>query len=454
MNHQQHLRKLLDKFLLIGIKTDQQMELLTGYMGNWIPEPEAPRIFQENDLSFSGNEKQLYSQSYFLLRDNTQTEYLKDKELNERLSDLVLEVIEDKDKFKTPTELNQKINEFLKDIIAPLKEYEILFKIRNMDANLKDEITIWDFKIVKYDKNSLISWGFQEEKRYLHKINDFKDQNLILVKEHGNNISEVIKRARIKANKRLRTLQTYLKDGYINDSQLRFELSEEYAIKEIPTNRVTGTGLNRFDSPLNYDYPEHIVEHAIKANEDYLLIKNFSPKIQDLLERTLYWIGLSISEIEIDVKIAFLCTALETLLTTQDDKRKGERLAYRGYLLAMEVGVDNHYIQPHEILRIYDLRSKIVHGSTFDEAKKEDYSYLLQFTKRTFKNFIVFAGKNSLNRQSKIYKKLLESKHIIPLLSWLDNFWMDELNKNKMAQFQKHSMDISNFLKEDWFKKN
>jgi hypothetical protein len=171
------------------------------------------------------------------------------------------------------------------------------------------------------------------------------------------------------------------------------------------------------------------------------------------LERTLYWIGQSISEIEIDIKIAFLCTSLETLLTTQDDKRKGERLAYRGYLLAMEVGSDDHYIQPLKILRIYDLRSKIVHGSTFGEANNNDFNYLLQFTKRTFKNFIIFASNNNLNRPSKIYKKLLDSKHIIPLLSWLDNFWINELNKKKMAQFQKHSMDISNFLKEDWEQK-
>ena len=46
MNHQKHLKILFEKYLLIGIKTSQQKELFSSYMGNWIPEPEAPRIFQ------------------------------------------------------------------------------------------------------------------------------------------------------------------------------------------------------------------------------------------------------------------------------------------------------------------------------------------------------------------------------------------------------------------------
>lgn len=442
MNHQNHLKNLLKKFLLIGIETDQQKEIFMEYMGNWIPKQEAPRIFQENGLSFSGNEKQLCSQSYFSLRDDTQTEYLKDKELNERLYDLVLEVIGDNAKFKKPTELTNKIEEFLGNIIKPLKEYEVLFKIQNMDAKF-EELVFWDCKIARYDKTSLIGWGFQEEKRYLHGINDFENQNLILVKEKGNNTSEVFKRARIKASKRLRTLQTYLKEGYIEDYQLRFELSEDFAGKEIDSRKIIGTGISSENSPRIYDNPKYIIENTEKANADYLLIKNFSPPIQDLLERTLYWIGLSISEIEMDLKIAFLCTALETLLTTKDDKRKGEKIAYRGYLLLMEINPDGFYLQPHKALRVYELRSTIVHGSRFGITTDKDYWSMLKFTQQTFSNFINFANKHNLGKQSKIYKKLLQSEHLIPFMTWLSDFFYDNASKN-----------IVESIKEDLFKKN
>ena len=353
---------------------------------------------------------------------------------------MVLEIIEDK--FKNQSELNNKIKQFLENIIKPLKEYEVLFKIHNMDAEL-EEVSFWDCKITRYDKAALINWGFQEEKFYLLKVNNFENQNLILVTEKGNNTSEVIKRAKIKANKRIRTLQTYLKEGYIHDFQLRFELSKEYAIKEIERAKIVVTGFNRENSPLSYDYPKSIIENAQKANKDYLLIKKFSPPIQDLLERTLYWIGLSISEIETDLKIAFLCTALETLLTTKDDKRKGEKIAYRGYLLLGEVKSDGFYLQPHEALRVYELRSTIIHGSKFGITTDKDYWSMLKFTQQTFSNFINFANKHNLGKQSKIYKKLLQSEHLIPLMTWLNDFFSDVASER-----------IVESIKEDLFKKN
>ena len=174
MNHKKHLKNLLEKYLLLGIKTIQQSELFSGYMGNWIPEPEAPRIFQENGIYFLGTEKTLYFDSYFLLRNDSQTEYLKDSELNERLYKMVLEVIEDGDKFKNQSELDNKINLFLEEVIKPLKEYEVLFKIHNMDAEIV-EVPFWDCKIARYDRACLINWGFQEKKTYLHEINDFEN---------------------------------------------------------------------------------------------------------------------------------------------------------------------------------------------------------------------------------------------------------------------------------------
>jgi Apea-like HEPN len=452
MDHKKHLKELLEKFLTIGVVTSEQMDLFSGYMGNWIPESEARRIFRENGLNLSGNEKRGYSQSYFFLRGDKQTEYLRDSELNERLYRMIFEVIQNREKFDSNSELQSIVNEFVGSIIKPFKDYEILFKIHNLDAEF-EELPFWDCKLVRWNRTSLLTWGFQEGKSYVEGISDFENQNSIIVSEQGNNSAEIIKRARIRANKRLRTLQTYLKEGNIYDFQLKFDISEEYALKSLEKSIVVGTGYSREYSPMKYDYPGHIVEFAAKANDDYILIKTFSDKMQNLLERTLYWIGLSISERELDLKIAFLCTALETLLTTQDDGRKGERIAYRGYLLAMEVKSGRSYSQPHKILRVYDLRSKVVHGSDFGIADEDDYWYLLQFTKLTFKNFMVFANQNNLNRQSTIYRKLLKSKHVIPLLSWLDSFWTDEIKKSfKKNSFKEHSKNISLFLKDDWLK--
>lgn len=442
MNHKKYITELLQACIKASGETDEQKQLFWGYMSGWIPEQIAAETLKEKGLEISGREIYLYNKSYFELRDDKQTEYLEDRELNKRLSELVLDSIENKDEFKNQSELNNEIKGFLDEIIKSVEQYEILFRIQNLDAKL-EEITFWDCKIAKYDKQALVEWGFRKEDYSFLIMKYFENQNVIVVKEEGNKVTEIVKRARIKANRRLRALQSYLKEGYIHDFQLLFEVSKEYAVRKENTANIITMGFDNKNSPVKYDYTNFLIENSGKANTDYTLIKNFPPPVQDLLERTLYWIGLSISEIEMDLKIAFLCTALETLLTTKDDKRKGEKIAYRGYLLGIEINPAGFYFQPQKVLQVYELRSTIVHGSRFGITTDKDYRTMLKFAQQTFSNFINFANKHNLNKQSKIYKKLLQSEHLIPLMTWLDEFFNDKPSKS-----------ILESINEDWFKKN
>jgi hypothetical protein len=196
-------------------------------------------------------------------------------------------------------------------------------------------------------------------------------------------------------------------------------------------------------SAIEYDYPEFLIEGVEEANKDFQLVRKLPANLRGLVERTLHWIGLSISEIDADLKISFLCTALETLLTTKDDPRKGERIAYRGYLLGMEVNPDN-YSMPQKVFRVYDdLRSTVVHGADIGVASRKDYWLMLEHAQATFKHFIEFVSKNRLTRQTQVYTKLLQSEHLPPFLAWLEESFVDGYSKK-----------ISESLKEDLFKMN
>ena len=289
---------------------------------------------------------------------------------------------------------------------------------RNLRAITIKETTFWDCIIANYDRAQLIRWGFNLEKKHLIGIRRFENQSVIVIDERGNNLSEVVKRARIKATRRLRILQNYLKVEFIHDKQLFFELSREYAIKKEAGSAIIGTGMHNKNRAIQYDYPEFLVEKAEECNTDFLLIKRFPLKLRNLIERALHWIGLSISEVDPDIKISFLCTALETLLTTKADKMKGEKIAYRGYLLGMEINSSNYFV-PQKVLHVYELRSTVVHGSDINVALESDYWFMLDFAQTTFKHFIEFASTNSITRQSQIYTKLLKCKHIHPFLTWL-----------------------------------
>lgn len=429
MNHKKRLTSLLQSYLNSCDDSTTQKQLFWACICGWIPESAAFEVFRENGLTFSGNERQLYINSYLELRKDRQTEHLEGRKLNEQLSGLVLEVLGHKETFKNQATLNNRIKEFLEEIIRPEESYRILFKIHNLNAKIK-ETTFWDCIIANYDRAQLIRWGFNLEKKHLIGVEVFENQNVIVVDERGNNLSEVVKRARIKATRRLRILQNYLKIEFIHDKQLFFELSSEYAVKKEAGSAIIGTGSDNKNRAIQYDYPEILAVKAEECNKDFLLIKEFPPNLRDLIERALHWVGLSISEVDPDIKISFLCTALETLLTTKADKKKGEKIAYRGYLLGMEINPSN-YLMPQSVLRVYQLRSTVVHGSDINVALESDYWFMLDFAQTTFKHFIEFASKNNVTKQSQICTKLLESKHIQPFLAWLkelaDNYSNDIL---------------------------
>jgi hypothetical protein len=154
------------------------------------------------------------------------------------------------------------------------------------------------------------------------------------------------------------------------------------------------------------------LEGIEEANVDFLNIKNFPAKLQDVIERALHWIGLAIADVDLDIKITFLSTALEALLTTKADHMKGERIGYRGYLLGMAVNPDN-YRMPQTVLRVYELRSFVVHGAAISVVSERDYWLMLDYTQNTLKHFIYFVTQHSLKKRLQLFAQLLQSKEII-----------------------------------------
>ena len=101
------------------------------------------------------------------------------------------------------------------------------------------------------------------------------------------------------------------------------------------------------------------------------MIKVLNPQIKTIVDRTIYWIGKAIEETEYDQKIIALCTAMEVLLTTRSDRRKGEAIAYR--MILINLSLEKKFSNPFQILRIYELRSKIIHGSSLLTTTESEY---------------------------------------------------------------------------------
>jgi hypothetical protein len=432
MNHESHLRKLLT----LIVKEPQESEPFSferGFLSGEIPRELLTKENMDSEnpsLILTGDEMLLFHESVKTLRKDIKTEYLKDNEIKDRLWFLVCEVWNGRQTFKDSKKLKTKINDFIESICKPLDEYEVIFKVHNLE--LKKRIKIWDCFIVNYSKNTLKRKGFRDTNIYFLKIiNDFEKKSLILVPESGNNYSLATERARKKANEVIKLLQTYLSamPGVANE-QLLFSISEEYAIKRRSDSKLISTGWKRDFLPISFDYEDSFLRLTKKANKHYKLIENTPEKLQNCVKRAILWIGKAISEEDFDLKVAFLCTALETLLTTKQDGRKGEKIAYRTALLRKHF--EKTITHPRFVLQLYLTRNDVVHGSKIGIASKPEYHSLLRLTNETLDYFIRLISKRKLKRQPDVLNLLIKSKYAPNLLNWLRLF--SDANSKEIAK--------------------
>ena len=429
MNHEKHLKALLKK---ISIETPNNQKFSRRFYINIFPDVEEHS--KVHSLVLLDKEIDIYHNSLEKLRKDSQTEYLKDNELKNKLDILILEVWQNETERRNENFLVNKIKEFLEKICKPLEEYEIIFKIDNL--KIKRETIFWDFIISNLTKEELIEKGFDEsENGGIYKISDFENKTLIFVKEVGNNNSLIVKRARKRANFAVKLLQSYLSEMYfVRNEQLLFSLSTDYTIRKISNKKALG-GWHRDFSPLVFDYEDAFAKFTNKANEDYELIISLTPDIKNAIERAYYWVGKSISEFDFDIKIALLFSALESILTTINDGMKGQRIAYRIALL--NTSFDTSYTHPSDILEMYKMRSDIIHGSKIDVTSTNEYNKLLLIVREVLSFYIKFSKINSVKKPLDIINLLIKSDESKALHKWLINF------------SDKNSQEVAKYLLED-----
>ena len=130
------------------------------------------------------------------------------------------------------------------------------------------------------------------------------------------------------------------------------------------------------------------------------------------------WIGRSIEEEDLDIKIINLSTALETILTDKSDKKKGETLAYR--MLLLNAHVKRPFIHPAKVLGIYELRSDIIHGSQIGIASDHDYCTMRYAAIETLRHSLEVIHKFSLNDHENFIKTIKSYKESKKILDWLE----------------------------------
>lgn len=160
--------------------------------------------------------------------------------------------------------------------------------------------------------------------------------------------------------------------------------------------------------------------------------EELSPSLQRRFTIALTWIGRAIDDPDPDVKIVHLSTALESMLTTIADEKKGETLAYR--MLLLNALLDESFIHPAKILWIYELRSKIVHGNMLAIASESEYITMKRCVTETLIHSLEVIQKRKAKTHADFIKILESGKHTKDVLHWLEK------------QHDKWSLSIKNHM--------
>jgi hypothetical protein len=432
MKYQQEVRKLLKRVLHGGRATQSEGSPLEEWSLR-VPENLCTNEMKSQEgypyFILSEAEFKAFQDIYQKMRRDLAFEYLTDSDLREKLEQILCEVLVNRKHYRNDRNLDERVVQFLAELAKPVEDYEVMFKVVNVEIRGKEEVLLWDATFLRMNKTKLMGWGLNRARGLSPAaVDEFDNKTLIIVKQSGNNQELILNRARKRAALVLNALQMYLSElRFVYDDQLSFGLSGLSAIRKVTSHKSAGVqdvGEHTLESKspfaVHLGRDERFDEFFSKAQHELSTIGAFGPEIKAMVERAIRWIGKAIDETDPDYKVIALCTAMESLLTERNDGRKGEAIAFRMVLLASLL--ERNSLYPHLVLHIYGLRSKVIHGSSIEESTMHEYRLLKTAVKMVFHNFISIVDREKITKRSKLLAIIDTSKYSTKLIEQLEEY--------------------------------
>lgn len=349
-------------------------------------------------LYIDGEGVNLYLGALDALEKDRICEHIDRSTIDKELATLAYDLLQDQAGMRNGSVYQQRLNRFFLAITGPLLTYEVVFRLEGITKFPADPLTI-DSVVFQGFSQELTRINSQSESTFQRQIEEFIGQPVSIVEIEAGSTEKAVSRAREYCNRALNTLRFCIVTSHnywaVQDRELLHRLSERWLIRQtLPEKSQWYPGWKLGFRSIERDISERSGEmiRLLTQRLNPLYDGSISPKLRDRLLRSIQWIGISITRENYDDKVIDLCTAMETMLTTRDDPKKGEAIAIRSMLLAMTppkngdtvhlnwlMGVDtpDRWSIPSEtIYKLYGKRSEIVHGSSLGICAERDYTTL------------------------------------------------------------------------------
>jgi len=392
----------------------------------------------EETLILTGDDLRLYSQACAALSQEKEMEHLSIKDVDDELWDFACKLFVHREKYEDDRARARAVRELVSRLHKPWQDYEIMAVVDNLKLTVH-ELDVIGVKIRYLSRQSVLAWGFGSSRWPEEYANEFIRRAVAIAEETAGSPQRAAERAICKIDDALHALRTALVGSMkasILDEQILFKRGRLLAVKQANTNEIKFVQGRRLFGPLGFDIRRNTAELARKylASINPIIAGSFPPAIQNQLRRALHWIGTSITRESYDDKVVDLCTALEALLTVKADPRKGEAIALRIMLLPSALG--EGFFSPIEAYELYELRSRVIHGSDLRACGRRDYWHLLSLAVVMVGLFVDLVSQDkSITTPAKLISAIEAPDLLSQAISWLERIK------------SRSSRDIANFAR-------
>lgn len=327
----------------------------------------------KDSLVMSGDDYRAFKKAFGRLSVEARTEHLTARELETQLWDLCCELFFEREKYSDDAKRTSRLHRFVAEVTREWEPFECAFSISGVRI---------DCRGLNVDRVQFVQWddvpGDWRIKGCENIAEDMAGQCVAITTAKGGDVTQAVIRARASVDRaldalRLGVTQTiYLR---VSDRELVFRRSEFELVRGLGEDNAT-----RFNwSFRNRPIPTTIDTNRAKAIEDYLKpivdpANGLPRKLADRIRLAARWIGASAVKPDVDDKVVGLCTAIEALLATKSDRKKGEIIAIRAMLLPSSIG--EGFTDPYPLYALYNRRSDVIHGTKLGVCGDEDYRLL------------------------------------------------------------------------------
>lgn len=244
----------------------------------------------------------------------------------------------------------------------------LLFQINSLESEF-DEFKIRDsiFRYLTIDEKEQL----QNESKLL--INSLFLEICLKTKTSKN----ILDTAYIIASNCMDIIRIFLSsDLRTHDNNLLFNLSGHYCKKTSDSEKFSVSFSRTLQYQKGFSW-KISKEHYEKSNLANLFRYPINKKITSNIERSFHWFSLAIIETDYPSKIIKLFTALESILTTIDEKRKAEHIIFR--MAFFNYYFEKQFPSPSKIKELYELRSQAVHGSKINGPKFKESTIINEY---------------------------------------------------------------------------